>query len=270
MSLFDLSPTLWVAGLLLTALMARGAWRGYKRGPLRQLAGPAALTIGLVVGWCFGPEAGHTLLHGTDYPWLLRGITGLVVLTCAAGLVAYSLFWWLGRRPEGMDEAESPMAGALVGCWTGVLYFSILLVALAAVASFQELVQDPTSPRKKWAVEIRDELADTPLTGDLRSWSPIPERQRKLVRQIRQLMADPEARKRLMAMPEIRALAAHPSLYQAWEDKKVRELLNDKDLSGFFAHPKVRAVLADEPLQKQAESLDLPSIIDRALDKGHK
>lgn len=80
-------------------------------------------------------------------------------------------------------------------------------------------------------------------------------------------MADPEARKRLMAMPEIRALAAHPTVYQAWEDKKVRELLNNNDLSGFIDHPKVRALLADEELQKQADSIDLPSIIDRSLKK---
>ena len=79
------------------------------------------------------------------------------------------------------------------------------------------------------------------------------------------LMGDPMARKRLMAMPEMRGLATHPSFYQAWEDKKVRELLNNRDLSGFIDHPKVRAVLADEAFQKQADSLDLPAIFDRAL-----
>jgi hypothetical protein len=62
-----------------------------------------------------------------------------------------------------------------------------------------------------------------------------------------------------------RALAAHPTLYQAWEDKKVRELLNNNDLSGFIDHPKVRAVLADEVLQKEAEKVDLTKVIDRAL-----
>ena len=39
------STTLWIAAALLAALMIRGAWRGYRRGPLRQLAGPAALTV---------------------------------------------------------------------------------------------------------------------------------------------------------------------------------------------------------------------------------
>jgi hypothetical protein len=68
-----------------------------------------------------------------------------------------------------------------------------------------------------------------------------------------------------MAQPEIRALAAHPTLYQAWEDKKVRELLNNNDLSGFIDHQKVRAVLADEVLQKEAEKVNLTKVIDRAL-----
>jgi hypothetical protein len=83
-------------------------------------------------------------------------------------------------------------------------------------------------------------------------------------------MSDPEARKRLMAQTEIRALAAHPSFFQAWEDKKVRELLNNNDLTGFIDHPKVRAVLADEELQKQAESIDLPAIIERSFKKPLK
>lgn len=270
MTIPEPSPTLWIAAFLLTALMARGAWRGYRRGPLRQLAGPAALTVGLLIGWSFGPEAGHGLLHGTSYPWLLRGLTGLLATTCLAGIACYSLFWWLGRRPEGMREAESPMAGALVGCWTGVLYFSLLLTALAAAASFYELIDSPDIRRKNWAVSIRDELADTPLTTGLREWSPIPDRQRRLIRQIRLLMADPEARKRLMAMPEIRGLATYPSFYQAWEDKKVRELLNKNDLSGLIDHPKIRVLLADEAFQRQADGIDLPGIIDRALVNTHK
>lgn len=38
----------YVALALLLGLMIRGAWRGYRRGPLRQLAGPAALTAGKI------------------------------------------------------------------------------------------------------------------------------------------------------------------------------------------------------------------------------
>ena len=73
-----------------------------------------------------------------------------------------------------------------------------------------------------------------------------------------------------MAEPEIRALATHPTFYQAWEDKKVRELLNNNDLTGFIDHPKVRAVLADEELQKEAEKVDLSGIIERSLQKPKK
>jgi len=259
------SATLWGAAAILAALMVRGAWRGYRRGPLRQLAGPAALTIGQLSGWLFGGELGHALLQGTSYPWMLRGVTGVVGLACVSGLLGYALLWRLGRTPEGQDEAENPVLGALVGCWTGALYFLLLVGILASVASVYDLLARPGTPSRHWTVELRDELAATPLTQGLKDWSPIPDQQQTLIRQTRRLMADPEARRRLMAQPEIRALAAHPSAYQAWEDKKVRELLNNNDLSGFIDHPKVRAVLADEVLQKEAEKVDLARVIERAL-----
>lgn len=256
---------LWLAAGVLALLMARGAWRGYQRGPLRQLAGPFALTLGLAIGWAFGPELGHSLLHGTTFPWLMRGAAGILGLTCLTSLLAYGLAWRLGRRPQGVDEAESPVLGAMVGCWTGLLYFCLIVLAIATVASVQELIGGPQAAQTHLSIQARDEIASTPVTGWLKEWSPLPDRQKRLITQTRLLMADAEARKRLMAMPEMRALAAHPSFYQAWEDKNVRELLNNKDLSGFIDHPKVRALLADEEFQKQADSLDLPAIFDRAL-----
>ncbi len=264
------STTLWCAAAILAVLMIRGAWRGYRRGPLRQLAGPAALTVGLLCGWCFGGDLGNALLQGSSYPWILRGVTGVVGLAGLSGLLCYALLWRLGRLPEGQDEAESPVLGALVGCWTGVLYFLLMVGILASAASVYDLLARPGAPSRHWTVELRDELAATPLTQELKDWSPIPDRQRTLVRQTRRLMADPEARRRLMAQPEIRALAAHPTLYQAWEDKKVRELLNNNDLSSFIDHPKVRAVLADEQLQREAEKLDLAKIIEQSLVKPKK
>lgn len=269
MTTAGLSMTVWVALALLAALMIRGAWRGYRRGPMRQLAGPAALAGGQLVGWLFGADLGHACLQGTAYPWALRGFTGVVLLTCLTGLACYALFWRLGRQPEGQKEAESPVLGSLVGCWTGLLYFLILIALLATVASVYDLFEKP-GERHHWTVELRNDLAATPLTAELKDWSPIPEKQRGLIRQTRRLMADPEARRRLMAQPEIRALAAHPTLYQAWEDKKVRELLNNNDLTGFIDHPKVRAVLADEQLQKEAEKVDLTQIIERSLQKPKK
>lgn len=256
---------LWLAGVGLALLMARGAWRGYQRGPLRQLSGPIALTVGLAVGWAFGPDLGHWLLHGTTFPWLMRGAAGTLGLTCLTGLVVYGLAWWSGKRPTGVDEAESPILGSMIGCWTGLLYFCLLVLALATVASVQELIGGPQAAQTHLSIQARDQLASTPFTAWLKDWTPLPDRQKKLITQTRLLMADAEARKRLMAMPEMRALAAHPSFYQAWEDKKVRELLHNKDLSGFIDHPKVRAVLADEEFQKQADSMDLPVIFDRAL-----
>lgn len=163
-----LSVTVWVALVILGVLMARGAWRGYRRGPMRQLAGPVALATGQLVGWIFGSDLGHACLQGTSYPWLLRGFTGVVILTCLTGLACYALFWRLGRQPEGQTEAESPVLGSLVGCWTGLLYFLIGVAVLATVASVYDLFEKPGDSRHHWSVEIRNELAGTAFTADLK------------------------------------------------------------------------------------------------------
>lgn len=117
---------------------------------------------------------------------------------------------------------------------------------MATVASLQELLAGPTAAPTHLAIQARNALAETPVTCWLEDWAPLPDRQKRLIVQTRLLMANPEARKRLMAVPEIRALAAHSSFYQALEDKKVLKLLNEIDLRGLIDHPKIRAVLADE------------------------
>ncbi|NCZ71846.1 MAG: CvpA family protein, partial [Actinobacteria bacterium] len=153
-----LSLTVWVALVVLALLMVRGAWRGYRRGPMRQLAGPVALATGQLVGWLFGSDLGHACLQGTAYPWVLRGFTGVIVLTCLTGLACYALFWRLGRQPEGQTEAESPVMGSLVGCWTGLLYFLICVAVLATVASVYDLFEKPGGTRHHWTVEVRNDL----------------------------------------------------------------------------------------------------------------
>jgi len=266
----ELSLTVWLAALLLLTLMIRGGIRGFRRGPLRQLAGPFSLALGCLLGAWFGPELGHQLLHGTSFPWLLRGAVGLLSLALFSGLLTYGVCWRLGRLPEGQTEAESPLAGTVVGCWTGMLYFVLLLLGLATIAAVVELLENPDQAKRSVWVSTRDELAAAPFTGWLKGWTPLPERQNRIILGVKKLLADPPARARLMAMPEIRSLAAHPSVYQAWEDKKVRELLNKKDLGGLIEHPRIRAILADEELQRQADRLDLPEIMERALQNPRK
>lgn len=261
----DFPFSAYAALALLLALMTRGAWRGYRRGPLRQLAGPAAMTAGTAAAWGFGPQAGHALLEGTGFPWLLRGAAGMCFIGATTGLLTYSACWWLGRRPAGAEEAESPVAGAFVGCWTGMTYFAVLVLSLFSWASIGEVLRGP-GETPGWAEKIRDELIGSGLASELRGWSPISDRQRTLIARSRNVMASPTARRRLMAMPEIRALAAHPTIYQAWQDMDVRKAMNNNDLNSIIDHPKVRAALADETLQREMEKVDLVKLMEKALE----
>jgi len=73
-----------------------------------------------------------------------------------------------------------------------------------------------------------------------------------------------------MAMPEIRGLASHPTVYQAWQDADIRKALNNNDLNKVIDHPKVRAALADEALQREIEKVDLAGLMGKALEKPQK
>lgn len=257
--------TLILTGLLFLWLMIRGAWRGYRRGPLRQCAGPFSLTLGLLLGWHYGREFGFWILEETSFPWLLRGFIGSLFLSCATGLSLYGFIWWLGKKSPKSEEAESPVFGSMVGCWTGILYFLILFLLTTTLATVVELWEPNPKNRPNWVVSLRDDLASTPYTSWIKSWSPLPERTQRLIQGIRYLAQTPEARVKLAKNPKIIEVSHYPSLKGAIEDENVIKLLNENNLSEFIAHPKVQAILADESLQRKIAQLEVENLILEAL-----
>lgn len=263
------SWTLLLAGLLFLWLIIRGAWRGYQRGPLRQCAGPFSLSLGILLGWLYGREFGFWILEETSFPWLLRGFIGSLFLGCASGLFLYGIIWWLGKKSTQSEEAESPVLGSIIGCWTGILYFSILFLLTTTSAAVIELWEPTEKNRSNWIVSLRDDLAATPYTSWIKTWSPLPKRAHDLIQGIRYLAQNPEARAKLSKNPKISEICRYPSLKMAIEDEYVVKLLNDNNLSNFICHPKVQAVLADEDLQRKVAQLQITDLILELSESGN-
>jgi len=253
--------TLILAGLFFLWLMIRGAWRGFQRGPLRQCAGPFSLTSGLLLGWFYGREFGFWILEETSFPWLLRGFVGSLFLGCVSGLFLYGIIWWLGKKSPQSEEAESPVLGAMVGCWTGMLYFSILFLLTVTLAAVIELWEPTQKAETNWIVSLRNDLAETPYTAWIKKWSPLPERTQRLIQGMRSIAQSPEARAKLMKNPKMTEISRHPTLKAAIEDEYIFKLLNDNNLSAFISHPKIHAVLADENLQRKVAQLEIEALI---------
>lgn len=261
----SLSLTQWLGLLALLALLIQGARAGYRRGPVRQLSGLLALALAAPIAWLAGPPAGRLLLADSAIPWMLRDGAGMVGVGLLAWLTGLAWFWHIGRRPKGAEEAESPVLGAMVGCWTGLLSVALLLLALTAWAGLNEAILRPEDAAKHWAVAARESLAELPGAQWLHGCSPWPEHWGRIVHKAQRALANPEASKRLMEQEPIRALAATPSFYTAWGDPEIKRLVREGRLIDAAQHPKARALLNDETFQRQLLELDLESLVDKSL-----
>lgn len=259
------SLTQVTALLILLILLIGGARGGYRRGPIRQLAGALALSIAVLVGWLAGPPLGLAWLVDTSVPWMLREGVGMLTIALLTWLVALGWLWHIGRRNPGDEEAESPVLGSIVGCWTGLLNCAVLLALLTGWAGVAETLLKPADAERHWAVSTREELARLPGAQALSGYSPLPNRWQSLLSKFRRVMADPEASRRLMEQEPIRALASHPSFYTAWGDPEIKLLVRQGRLWTALEHPSARALLNDEAFQRELLQIDLEASVDKAL-----
>lgn len=263
----DLTPTQWIALALALLLLVQGARGGYRRGPVRQLAGLLALLAAGAVGWLAGAPLGLWLLADSPVPWLLRESAGMVATGALVWLVALAWLWHLGRRSNGSEEAESPVMGAIVGCWTGILNVAVLILSICAWAGFNEAVLTPFAAERSWAAQTRQALAGLPGCAALGSYSPWPDAWVRVASKTRRTLGQPEASRRLMEQEPVRALASHPTFYTAWGDPDIKRLLREGSFWEAACHPKARPLLNDEAFQRQLLEIDLESLLDKSLRK---
>lgn len=261
----DLTLAQFLALATLIGLMAAGAAAGHRRGPGRQLAGPLAGALGLAAGWLGGPALGHATLGWVGVPWIFRAAGGMLALGMATWLVALALLWRMGKPRAASGEADNPVLGSIIGCWTGLLAWLATMLAWASVDAWRRELAGPAEREAAERTGPVAEISRLPGLGWLGTLPAWPESAVRVVRLSRQVMADPVATKRLMADPRVKALASHPAFYPAWGDPEVKALAQKGRYWTLLQHPKVQPVLEDEGFQRELASLDLESVLGRAL-----
>lgn len=250
-----------LAVMALVAAMTLGARSGYRRGPLRQLAAPLAAIGAIVVAAWVGPDLGHAWLGELGMPWILRGPVGFLVVAAVLWLALLAILWRAGRPLAETGESESPVMGAMVGCWTGGLMWLMVMTSWGQHAAWQREL----SPAPRQDPGAIAEIARLPGIGWLGSMEAWPEKPREIVRAGRRVMADAAANRRLMENPRVRALASHPTFYTTWGDPEVKRLARGGDYLALLEHPKVQVLLADEGFQRELAELDLLGALRQAL-----
>lgn len=258
------SLTQLVALAVLAGMMVAGAAAGHRRGPGRQLAAPAAGALALLVGWLAGPAAGHAVLGTVGVPWIFRAGAGILLVFLVTWLAALALLWRMGKPTSASGEADRPVLGTMVGCWTGMLGWLAIWVAWGSVDAWQRELSGPGQAERRPTGAVA-EVAGLPGMGWLGELPAWPESAARVVRLSRQVMADPAKSRRLMADPRIRALASHPSFYPAWGDPEVKRLAQQGRYWTLLQHPKVQPLLEDEGFQRELAALDIEDALGKAL-----
>lgn len=257
-------------GFALLVAMVAGASRGLHRGPVRALATLIALAAAAAAAWLFGGVSGYAMLAGTKVPWLLRGALGALVVGAAVWLVVFGALWWRGRTKNPSGEPESPVTGAIVGCWVGIVWFAVGLAGVLAAAGIGETwtlaVGRTRAPAPfRWPMRVKSALASRPSTEPLSRFNPVPESSRRVLRKVIAVLHDPKAFRRLQNDERIRAIAAHPSFYPLMQNPEIKELVRRQDATGLLSHPLVVDLLADDDFQRRLAETDLEPMLDRAL-----
>lgn len=255
--------------LALVVSMTVGAAMGAKRGPVRQLASIAGLLAALVIGGYWGPSVGRALLTDVGVPWVLRGVAGAVLTGVVVWGGVYFLLRRWGRPASPVGETDRPVLGAVVGCWTGILWFALILLPVLALGAVGEIFQDESTaaPRAlRWAMPVRRALADYPVTTSLAAIDPLPAGFRRLLSKGLAVMRDRAAFRRLQADEEVRALAASPAFYPLVNDPEINAMVRRRDVGALLSHPRVSALLADDEFQQRVAATDLEPMLDRALE----
>lgn len=269
-----------VLTLLFFALMFAASWRGYWRGPVRQIAPLASFAFAVAVAYFFGAAFGHAWLGALGVPWILRGICGVVLLCLFVWLPVFSFFWYKGRGQvsEKTGDPEHPVLGALIGCWTGVFWGALFLLCIATAGTVGETFLAVRPGAEKSLVGrifygsavAKNSVALYSGLSFLRTWSPLPESSFRVIHKAVDVLGSKQAQRKLLEMPEIRSLASDPVVYPVLNDPEIRAMIARKDIDALLSDARVQRMVCDETFQKRLAALELESLLDYALVQSGK
>ena len=267
-----------VLSLLFFALMFVSSQRGYRRGPIRQVAPIASFAIAAIVALVLGGVLGHAFLGALGVPWLLRGLCGRVLVCLFVWVPVFGWFWHKGRNQvsEETGEPEQPVLGALVGCWTGIFWGALVLFCISAAGAVGESYLTVRPGFEKTvcgkilyaAAKAKNSVALYPRLSFLKSWSPLPEAAVDVVSKVLDVLRSREAQQRLLQLPEIQSLVTDPAIYPVLSDPEIEAKFNRRDVDGLLADKRIQRMISDEAFQRRIAAIELEPLLDFALQGG--
>jgi hypothetical protein len=231
--------------------------------------GGLVLAVWLAPQW--GPPAGEWLASQASLP----AIAGKVVGVMGVGLIVILAAGLIGRRLRrsargGAWALPDRAFGGLLGAAEGGLAFAALCWGLALVEDPLRVMNEraaeaarPAHPAAVWMVDKLDSLNRTlgadPVGQWVREVNPLPEMPAmQTAQQAIGALAEPAAFEALMNSPQMREIAALPSVVRHVEairgNPELRAAVEQRDFFTLFKSPQWAAMLSDAELYEAVTS----------------
>ena len=231
-----------VFALVFLAIVFAGSWHGYWRGPLRQIAPLAAFVFAGTLAWLFGSELGFAVLGKIGVPWILRGISGVLLVGILAWLPVFSILWARGRKQvsEETGEPHLPVLGAVVGCWTGGLWVAALVLVIISAGTIGDALlcgrRNPTKSilgKCAYSASVaKKSVALIPGFAVAGTLQIVPEKMLRTLNKLVDVLGNARACYRFFDMPEVLFISSLPSVYPVVNSPEIREMVRRRDIEG--------------------------------------
>ncbi len=282
-------PT-WQSIFLVAAclLVAYQAWRGWRRGVVRQMACMVAIASAYVAA-IFG---GRLLV-----PWLrplalpdpllaaLGGALCGLVAFAAVMLASTLLFKKTSQQPIAIVRLGYGTLGALIGGLFGVFLVWIAVLSIRVLGTLAEadvaissahrrtterrLKVDarsrPSAKGVRQIAEMKRSLEEGTTGAVVEQVDPIPDRLYAMLGKLGQMFSDEQSMERFMSHPGVRPLAQHPKIVALQEDPVIARDVLSRNYFGLIRNQRIVEAANDPGIGELMRHVEFEKALDYAV-----
>lgn len=278
---------LWQLALLGAAalLILLKAWRGWRLGVVRQLAGIAALVAAWIAGLLGGKLMAPVLKSVWPGPDRLLSIVGGILLAlfvfATISLVSALVFKKTEHQSVGLVRFGFGLSGAIVGAAYGIVLVWVLVLGLrlvGTVAETQLAVENnprlqagaaqekrPPGPVIGGMAQVKRALEHGALGTVVEQLDPVPGHYYSTLGKLGRVVGDPRSIERFTQYPGVRPLMQQPKLTALLNDPSVAKAALERNYVALFSHPRIVAAANDPELGAALQKIELEKALDFAL-----
>jgi Colicin V production protein len=266
------------------------AWRGWRLGVVRQVAGLVALGA----AWLCGVFGGALMAPILRAVWpgpdrvlaaaggILLGLFAFLVITLTSALV----FKKTEHQSVGLVRLGYGAAGAVVGAGYGIIlvWMAVLVVRLLGTVAETQLAVEKnprfhTKPTAKQAApgamlgglaQLKHSLEEGAVGAVVQQVDPIPGHVYSTLGKMGRMASSPASMERFIRYPGVEPLLHEPKLAALLSDPQVSRAVTQRNYLALLSNPHLLAAANDPALAAALGKVDLEKALDFALAGGKK